>query len=563
MKKKFIQISVESIVDHSFHKITYSDVPLEYIGHSIKKTGNCPIYPIVVSKKSENEFWLISGKARLEYLKSTESKIVDAIQIEEFENLSIEDLIFELNKQRVKSGLERKNEFQYVLNRHKSSNGSKGYNRYALIGKELSITEENAKEYVMLSNFFKGDYEIFIDKFFDGILNINQLNHIKAAAKNNPDKFNLFEDYNLIIDSSFKYQRLKDSLKFYCPKENLDIITELLSSERSQHSFQIQIEKLLNKEKRSKIVVPDIDSLESLTANSYLIRGNNKLIDMKNPFSNKISCLIGSPPYGDLRTNSENSDVNETGHNMNGSEYGKLLADTYEKYIPSLAEDASIYVVIDDYLINGEMACSIEHFVIEMQKKGFKLIQRYKWIKTNCIPIPHSSKNVANSLEMCYRFVLDSKKYYSNPNFFIETENQPALKKGAKNHSKDGTIISGGKYIQGNLKKPRNTFNNEDLVDIITSSVVNPDTYFKKENEFAHTSQYPSILAAYFILQSTNTTDKNVVCDIWNGVGNTMNAALLLDRKYIGIELENGYYNQTVRKAEYLENLKSKLSQAA
>lgn len=563
MKKKFIQIPVESIVDHSFHKNTYSTLPDDYIGHSIKKTGNTPIYPIVVSRKSDNEYWLISGKARLDYLKSTSTKIVDALQIEEFENLNIEELIFELNKQRVKSGLERKNEFQYVLNLHKSSNGSKGYNRYSLIGKELGISEEKAKEYVMLSNFFKGNYEIFINKFFDGILNINQLNHIKAAAKDCPDEFNQFSDYNEIIDSNLKYQRLKECIAHYNPKKNLDVIKHLLSDNINQSSYEAHIASLKNKKRRQKIHAADLTNESYRTQNSYIIKGNNRLVKLDNPFSESINCLIGSPPYGDLRTNSETINENETGHNMDGSEYGNHLAETYEKYIPHLANDASIYVVIDDYLINGEMACSLEYFVIEMLKRGFKLIQRYKWVKSNCVPVPHYSKNVANSLEMCYRFVLDKKTYYSNPDFLIETNKEVKLIGGVMNHSKDGTSIKGGKYIQGELKKPRNVFNNKDLEDIITSSVVNPDTFFKKENEFAHTSQYPSILAAYFILQSTNTTDKNVVCDIWNGVGNTMNAALLLNRKYIGVELENGYYNQTVRKAEYLENIKSELLQAA
>ena len=41
--------------------------------------------------------------------------------------------------------------------------------------------------------------------------------------------------------------------------------------------------------------------------------------------------------------------------------------------------------------------------------------------------------------------------------------------------------------------------------------------------------------------------------DIWNGVGNSMLSSLLLGRKYIGIEIEQEYYNQTLVKAAETE----------
>jgi DNA modification methylase len=56
--------------------------------------------------------------------------------------------------------------------------------------------------------------------------------------------------------------------------------------------------------------------------------------------------------------------------------------------------------------------------------------------------------------------------------------------------------------------------------------------------------------------------------DIWGGVGNTMTSSLLLGRKYVGIELEDEYFQQSCRRVDETEkilriNPKEDLSQAA
>ena len=58
-------------------------------------------------------------------------------------------------------------------------------------------------------------------------------------------------------------------------------------------------------------------------------------------------------------------------------------------------------------------------------------------------------------------------------------------------------------------------------------------------------------LSSTLILESTEPGD--LVVDIWNGVGNSMESALLLGRKFVGIELENDYFQQTGRRAEDTE----------
>ena len=54
------------------------------------------------------------------------------------------------------------------------------------------------------------------------------------------------------------------------------------------------------------------------------------------------------------------------------------------------------------------------------------------------------------------------------------------------------------------------------------------------------------------ILESTKPGD--LVVDIWNGVGGTMESSLSLQRDYIGVELEENYFRQTQRRLQILES---------
>jgi DNA modification methylase len=54
------------------------------------------------------------------------------------------------------------------------------------------------------------------------------------------------------------------------------------------------------------------------------------------------------------------------------------------------------------------------------------------------------------------------------------------------------------------------------------------------------------------ILESTQPGD--LVVDIWNGVGGTMESSLCLKRDYIGVELEDNYFRQTQRRLQILES---------
>jgi DNA modification methylase len=331
-----------------------------------------------------------------------------------------------------------------------------------------------------------------------------------------------------------------------------------------------KVEQRKNNHKNNKVTLPEIDE-NYKSDHVHVIHGNNREVEFTNPFGRPISCILGSPPYGNLRLNGDDPTV-ETGHNMTGSEYGIYLSETYERYKQFMALEGSIYVIIDDFRNKqGSLSCSLEHFVVEMERKGFYLVGRYVWWKNNPQPRSHESKNMVNGFEMVYRFTLDPKKYYSNPNLFIELEeNLEGFYVGCTNTDNKGNTTRGGVYFQPNLKKPRNTIDDEtgkqivldniegtedDLIrniNIINGNVQHPENYFRKEDEKRHTSTSPQYLTMTLILESTKPGD--LVVDIWNGVGGTMESSLVLKRDYIGVELEENYFKQTQRRLQMIES---------
>jgi len=125
------------------------------------------------------------------------------------------------------------------------------------------------------------------------------------------------------------------------------------------------------------------------------------------------------------------------------------------------------------------------------------------------------------------------------------------LKQGCTNQSKDGKTTRGGHYIQSELNKLRNTLSEQDCINAIRGNVANPETFFVQASDKKHTSTAPIYLTSVLILECSQEDD--LIADCWNGVGNTMDSALLLNRLYWGVEKEENYFDQTCRRAEITE----------
>lgn len=134
-----------------------------------------------------------------------------------------------------------------------------------------------------------------------------------------------------------------------------------------------------------------------------------------------------------------------------------------------------------------------------------------------------------------------------------EAETVFKLTEGCTNHSNNPESNRGGKYIQSNAKKILNTLDENYCEQIIRGNTGNPGDYFRAVEEVKHSSTSPIYLTSTLILEGSAPGD--TIIDIWNGVGNSMISSLLLGRKYVGIEIEENYYNQTIKKVIETEKL--------
>lgn len=562
MKNSVITIDLGKLRPHPYHEKVYESYQTDSLEESFKRTGGKPINPIVGVPHPDPElYYHISGKNRLETLIKMGVTKVEVILYDVTDETEVKNLIVDLNKQRIKSGRELLMEFRHYMDMYPAQKGVRG-NRYSKIAKEFGRSRDRVKDFVMLNNFFEGEGagDDILAKIFSGEISMAAAFKIKRAIEKFPEKFESEESFRKICDPEFEYKRLDYGLSYLSldDDQEFQLLQNYLRKDLTIQEFHQGLEQMgkvmkrVDSHDKNKVFVPVVDDT-FITENSTIIKGNNREVVFIHPFKKKIKCAVGSPPYGNRRLNGDSTET-DTGHGMTGQEYGQYLAETYERYKPHMEKDGSVYVVIDDYRMdNGAHACSLEHFVVEMEKKGFYLVGRYTWFKTNPMPRAHADKDMVVGSEMIYRFSLDPKYYYCNPDLYLELDEgtSKGFRAGCTNSDGKGNTTRGSSYYQSHLKKLRNTLDERTCIEVIKGNVANPDHYFRQADEKKHTSTFPMYLSSTLILESTQPDD--LVVDIWNGVGNTMESALLLGRKYVGVELENDYFQQTCRRVKDTE----------
>lgn len=545
---------------HPYLEEVYDLNPDESLRYSFLRTGNKPFYPAaVVPHPDPDLYWVISGRRRIETLIQMGQTEIEVILYETTNETEIKNLIIDLQNHPDINGHGKLMEFRHFERMHPASPGIPG-SRYSKIGKDTGRSKDWVKDMVMLNGFLEGEGDCILEGIFSNDLSVSDGFKIKKVVEKYPEKFTSEKSFEKICDRRFDYKRLEygisnlsldDETEYELLKSYL--LREITPQEFHKSLVQMaKIEQRISSHENNKILVPVLDDVY-ITENTCLIHGNNREVEFKHPFKKEIQCLVGSPPYGNRRLNGDNPD-SDTGHGMTGKEYGLYLSETYEQFKPFMSKDGSIYVIIDDYRMdNGALACSLEHFVVEMENKGFFPVGRYAWVKDNPMPRSYADKDMVNGFEMVYRFSLDPKNYYCNPDLFIELEKgkHEGFQKGCTNTDGKGHTTRGSSYYQSHLKKLRNTLDDRSCTDIIRGNVCNPQDVFRQTDEKKHTSQSPLYLTSVLILESTRPED--LVVDIWSGVGNTMDSALLLGRKYVGIELENDYFQQSCRRANETE----------
>jgi len=235
---------------------------------------------------------------------------------------------------------------------------------------------------------------------------------------------------------------------------------------------------------------------------------------MKDIPDGSIDLTVTSPPYDNLRSyNGNNSDWNE-------QKWQGIIKELYR-----VTKDGGVVVwVVGDATINGsETGTSFKQALFAMEC-GFNLHDTMIYEKPNCYAFDSRNKRYKAKFE--YMFVF-SKSKPTNCNLIkdIPVKSYGKNFNSTKGRDKNGTlrVNNNGKFsepfqVRGNIWKIANDQKSE-----------------------MHPAVFPKKLAKDHILSWSNEND--IVLDPFMGSGTTGKQAVLLNRNFIGIELDENYYN--------------------
>lgn len=235
---------------------------------------------------------------------------------------------------------------------------------------------------------------------------------------------------------------------------------------------------------------------------------------MKELQDSSIDLTVTSPPYDNLRT-----------YNGNNEQWGEHVWKAVIKDLYRVTKDGGVVVwVVGDATIKGsETGTSFKQALWAMEC-GFRLHDTMIYHKRN--PMPVKSNRYLPCFE--FMFVL-SKGAPKSFNAIRERTTANGTEKYTGTQQENGRFTDYGK--QRNLYRDR--YN-------IWAYTVGANQSTQDKAAFAHPAIFPEALARDHILSWSNPGD--TVFDPFLGSGTTGKMAKLLNRNFIGIELDEGYF---------------------
>jgi site-specific DNA-methyltransferase (adenine-specific)/site-specific DNA-methyltransferase (cytosine-N4-specific) len=267
--------------------------------------------------------------------------------------------------------------------------------------------------------------------------------------------------------------------------------------------------------------------------------------------NNSIDLIITSPPYAERRKDS----------------YGGIEQDKYIKWFLPIAKQlysvlkpkGSFVLNIKENVKNGQRQTYVLELILELKKQGWLWIEEYCWYKKNSYPGKWPNR-FRDSWERCLHFTKqnefkmyqDSVKVpigdWSKQRFKSMAEND-FIRHVSKTDSKFGRKVSN--WLNKKKVYPHNVivFENEHYIDNPTN-VLHFATECSNRN---HSAVFPVELPSWFIKLFTKKGD--IILDPFMGIGTTALASILLERRFIGIEVMNKYVKEARKNIKDLKKI--------
>ena len=313
---------------------------------------------------------------------------------------------------------------------------------------------------------------------------------------------------------------------------NVEILNRELSKIDKEETTLNELDKKLDREllkKNNEVVVPT--KYEYITDKVKIY--NSSCGDLYHLEDLSIQTVITSPPYFQMRN--YGTGKNQVGLEKDVMDFIKNLCDLFEDTKRVLKNEGSLFVNINDCVIDGQYQSVPELFLIEMKKRGWRYVDQYLWLKTNAQFTP--GKRSVRNYEPIFHFV-KCAEYFFNDTWLTEFVDE-------KNNISMGTKMKYPKLVSG-----------LDFRDNILKSAASNTLVLRKkcmaEGNFLmeHSATFPLSLPLIFVLSTSKPGDS--ILDLFNGTASSAEISVLTNRKYVGYELNPQFVMASeVRLSEY------------
>lgn len=241
----------------------------------------------------------------------------------------------------------------------------------------------------------------------------------------------------------------------------------------------------------------------------------DKMSDIKN---NSVNTWITSPPYAKQRAY----------NGAKSEDYISFISPIMEEAKRTMTTNGSIFLNIKEHCFKGSRDLYVFKMIIHfVEKLGFNFVDEFIWVKTN--PFPTGSKNrLKDGYERILHFT-KSKKYKFSPNEVLIKSESKWLESEKRRANKGSHNVNNGSGM--NMSKR------------VTTDMVRPSNVIRGSSSnlnIGHPAVYPTYIPEFFIKLTTNKND--IVGDMFMGSGSTGVACKNLDRSFIGIEMDDKYF---------------------
>ena len=246
---------------------------------------------------------------------------------------------------------------------------------------------------------------------------------------------------------------------------------------------------------------------------------------------NSIDLIVTSPPYADIKSYGKNINV------LHPDKYVDWILPLFNDINRTLKPSGSFILNIDDKCVKKKRHIYVFDLIVRSVKEtDIQLYDYYIWAKKSFKP-SGNQKRVHHITEWLLHYVKDENKVKWNIDSVRIPYKEETIKRYNRKNPLDYTTDANGNKIKKGRRGNRTLHEGGRLPDNIFTFNTNSTTRGNK-----HPAPFNIEIPTWFIKSLTDEGD--VVLDPFMGSGTTAEAAIKLDRQWIGFELNKLYVKQ-------------------